>query len=212
MTRNSNGPIEKDAGKWHIPFRRMILQNNPVPSLDPISRELIGGLPLDLANRKASDPSWAKAILSKLQRMGDAKDLAGCYGAGDNNEWLPDILWMDPRDRRIVLAVEAAWGKPGEIEARFAKLLYVKTYRKLLLFSTTSHTGDGVVRRIEALLSAYPDHVAEEEYMAVELTESGAIRHCFKSPKNGRLESVRLIEMTPELPLPWTRRYLPMVA
>ncbi len=60
-------------------------------------------------------------------------------------------------DGRIVLAVEAEWEKSDEIEAAFAKLLSIKAYRKLLLFSTKNHTGgEGIVKRIESLMLAYP--------------------------------------------------------
>ena len=169
---------------------------------------------MDLGDPSASGKSWTKAVKSRLERIGKASNLLTCcYSVGHEVEWLLDLLWIDPKDGRIVLAVEAEWGESDQIEADFAKLLSIKAYRKLLLFSTKNHTGgEGIVKRIESLMLAYPYHLVDEEYMAVEVTEQRAIRYCFKVLRNGRLESVRFIEMAPALPLPWIRRYLPKVA
>jgi hypothetical protein len=192
----------------------MILQNDSATSFDRISRELVRGLPFDLSDPKASAKSWKRAITIGLERIKKASDLLiCCYGVGYDVEWPLDLLWIDPKDRRIVLAVEAEWGESDQIEADFAKLLSIKAYRKLLLFSTTNHTGgEGVVKRIESLMLAYPYHLVDEEYMALEVTEQGAIRYWFKVPRNGRLESVHFIEMATTLPWPWSRHHLPMVA
>src|ERR1035441_1238739 len=192
----------------------MILQNDSATSLDMMSRKLIRGLPPDLSDPKANAKSWTRAIKSGLERIGKARDLlVCCYGVGYDVEWLLDLLWIDPKDGRIVLAVAAEWGESDEIEADFAKLLSIKAYRKLLFFSAKHHTGrEGIVRRIESLMVAYPYHLVDEEYMAVEVTEHGAIRYCFKVPTNGGLESVHFIEMDTSLPWPWSRHHLPMVA
>ncbi len=183
-------------------------------SLDSISRELVRGFSYDLGDPKASTKSWKRAIKSSLERIGKARGLIVCgNGVGYAVEWLLDLLWIDPKDGRIVLAVETEWGESDQIEADFAKLLSIKAYRKLLLFSTKNHTGgEGIVKRIESLMLAYPYHLVDEEYMAVEVTGQGAFRYCFKVPNNGRLESLRFIEIDPALPFPWSRRHLPMVA
>jgi hypothetical protein len=193
----------------------MILQNDSATSFDRISRELISGLPSFLGDPKhASGRSWTRAMKSGLERIGRARDLlVCCYGVGHEVEWLLDLLWIDPKDGHIALAVALEWGESGEIETSFATLLSIKAYRKLLLFPTNKHTGvEAILKRIESVVLGYPYHLVDEEYMAMEVTERGVVRYSFKVPKDGRLESVRFTEMAPALPLPWNRRFLQMVA
>src|SRR5579862_6921440 len=108
---------------------RMILQNDLATSFDRISRELISGLPMDLGDPSASGKSWTKAVRSRLERIGKARDLlVCCYGVGHEVDWLLDLLWIDPKDGHIALAVESGWGESREIETSFAKLLSIKAY------------------------------------------------------------------------------------
>jgi len=93
-------------------------------------------LPLDLGEPKASAQTWTKAMKSGLQTIGNVRDLSVCCnGVGNGGDSL-SLVWMDAKNVRIVLAVEVDWGNPGEIESDFTRLLSIKAYRKLLLFST----------------------------------------------------------------------------
>jgi hypothetical protein len=172
-------------------------------SLDAISRDLINGLPQEVSEPSPIRDAKTKAISRVLQRLGHAKGLFVCgHGCQDDGEWLLDQLWMDRKDWRIVLAVESEWGNEGEIESDFLKLLSVKAHKKLMIFSTTNQTAN-VLERLRSLMVKYPFHLAGEEYMALDITMQGVIRHSFTVPSNGRLEAASFAHLHGALDWPW---------
>lgn len=185
--------------------RRIILSDDLPTSLDTISSEFVNSLPHELNG--ARDKTWTKAVKRVLLKMGKDRGLfVCCHGSQDQGEWLLDLLWMNSKDWRILLAVESEWGEPKEIEEDFGKLMAIKARRKLLLFSTKNHTGaDLIMERIERAMLAYPYHLEGEEYMALEVTAAGAYRYYFKVPGTGTLESASFNEMVAPLRWPWAK-------
>jgi hypothetical protein len=49
----------------------------------------------------------------------------------------------------------------------------------------------------------YPFHLAGEEYMALDITMQGVIRHSFTVPNNGRLEAASFVHLHGSLDWPW---------
>jgi len=184
----------------------MIFENNDlIPALDVITRELVGVLPSDLADPNASDKQWTAPVLRCLEGLGHARGLmVCCHGCKDNGEWLLDSIWMVRERHEIVLAVESEWGALALIEDDFDKLMSVKSPRKLMLFCTKDHQGaDGILRKLEANMRAYPYHLAGEEYVLLEVTRPGAFRYHFRVPATGRLDSVSFSQMGEPLRWPW---------
>ena len=173
----------------------MPLKDDLQMSLDAISRELIHGLPHQASDAGTIGDPKTRAVKKVLERMGHAKGMFVCgHGCEDDGEWLLDLLWMDKKDWRIVLAVESEWGNQGEIESDFLKLLSVKAHKKLMIFSSANRTQD-VMERIRALMVKYPFHLAGEEYMALDIAMQGVSRYSFTVPNNGRIDAANFAHL-----------------
>lgn len=173
--------------------------------LDEISRKLVDGLPPD----KLSDPNakyalWTAVITNRLCEMGASQGFLACgHGAKDNGEWLLDVVWMRREGHEVVLAVESEWGKPGDVEDDFDKLMSIKAQFKLLFFGVKSNKCSEMIKRLELLLRKYPYHLEGEEYLAVNVAKECATRYHFLVPPcNGVLDAVNFREI-PSLSWPW---------
>jgi hypothetical protein len=176
-----------------------------IPSLDEISRELIEGLPVELNDPYAKSRVWTRAVLTKLREMGQSRGMHVCcgYGPPDKGGWLLDLVWMVKERREIVLAVESEWGDSSEVEYDFNKLMSIKAPKKLLLFNTQDQKhADEVLKLIEESMTAYPYHLAGEEYMALEVRQVGIFRYHFEVPTNGHLRAMHFETLGEPLRLP----------
>jgi hypothetical protein len=173
-------------------------------TLDELSQELVQGLPHDLRDPYGPDKPWTRAITDALCEMGTKRAFLACgRGCKHCGEWLLDIVWIGRKRHEIVLAVESEWGKPGDIEDDFDKLMSIKARHKLLIFATKVRDSAGMVKRLESLLLEYPHHIEGEEYMALNITAEGALRYRFQVPRNRQLDAVVFEEMVPPLRWPW---------
>jgi hypothetical protein len=173
-------------------------------TLDEISRELVQGLPRDLRDPRASNRIWTRAVTDRLCEMGTRRGLLACgHGSKDNGEWLLDVVWMGRDRHEIVLAVESEWGRPGDVEDDFDKLMSIKARRKLLLFCTKTQEAEDLVKRLELDMRAYPYHLAGEEYMALNVNAEGAFRYHFQVPNDGHLGAASFARNGKPLRWPW---------
>jgi len=181
----------------------MIFDSDPTFTLDEISQALVQGLPMELKDPLASNRLWTRAVKHVLSEMGSKPGILVCCHGSENGEWLLDIAWFGREQHEILLAVESEWGKAGDIEDDFDKLMSIKARCKLLLFATFIHDSPAIVERLESALVKYPYHIEGEEYMALNVTKDAALRYHFRVPHDGRLDSVSFREITPPLRWPW---------
>jgi hypothetical protein len=181
----------------------MMFDSTPIFTLDELSTALVQGLPQELSDPDAKDRLWTRVITDSLCEMGTRRGFLACgHGSKDNGEWLLDVVWMGRERHEVVFAAESEWGKPGDIEDDFDKLMSIKAHDKLMLFTTFLQDSPAVVERLESALLKYPYHIEGEEYMALNVTKDAALRYHFRAPGDGRLHSVSFTEMTP-LQWPW---------
>jgi len=173
-------------------------------TLDDISGELVKDLPHDLRDPYGPDRPWTKAVTDLLCAMGTKRGFLACgHGRKDCGEWLLDVVWMGRDRHEIALAVESEWGKTGDVEDDFDKLMSIKARHKILLFATKINKSSETVGRLESHLRAYPYHLEGEEYMALNVTAEGALRYYFRVPRDGPLDTASFREIT-RLPWPWS--------
>jgi len=186
----------------------MIFDDDALPNLEEISRELINGLSNELGNtdQRLNKP-WTKAVNARLSKIGRRQGmLVCCRGCQEHGEWLLDVVWMLTDQHKIVLAVESEWGGLPAIEDDFDKLMSIKSPRKLMLFETNNNQGyKEILERLEINMKDYPYHIAGEDYMALEITAPAAFRYHFHVPSDGKLQEVHF-EKIQEVPWPWNRQ------
>jgi hypothetical protein len=169
-----------------------------------ISQALVEGLAHELSAPRASNKLWTTAVKAGLYELGQNPELlVCCHNSKESGEWLLDLIWMRRDTQEIVLAVESEWGRAGDIEDDFVKLVSIKAPRKLMLFATKIQDSRSVVEGLEHLMRKYRYHLEGEEYVALNVTAEKPLCYHFRVPRDGRLDAVSFIPILPVLRWPW---------
>ncbi len=112
---------------------------------------------------------------------------------------------------RLDVSIECEWGNPKAVAFDFEKLLYVKSLLKVMICNPQTAAGKDMdpLPEILAKIRRYPDHVAGEHYLVVDVRghRSGgeARAYCWEVENSGAHPEATLKEL-PESPFTYRFR------
>ncbi|HUI81187.1 MAG TPA: hypothetical protein VLY24_24850 [Bryobacteraceae bacterium] len=93
-------------------------------------------------------------------------------GTAGPNEFLVDVMWYNPDTHRPDAVFESEWKSIDEILYDFQKLLYLKCPLKVLICDPAPAHRPRLIPGLIELLKRYPDHVAGEQYVVINVKGS----------------------------------------
>lgn len=130
---------------------------------------------------------WDKTLRALLTAIGKEHGLTVEVDSPVHEDEQLSLYWK--RGDSILLAAFTGWGDRTSLERRLQRLESIKAGQKLLLY-TCNRWQQAVLEQIHAALLRYPDHLAGEQYLFVNLlgSETRIIAHQVAIRTNGPVE------------------------